>query len=503
LNSPGSSQARKSQGRLAELEKAGINALPYNPEELLRRTATLYAQNEFALAMQTLQAIPLEGQPETFIARVDLRAGLIRYRQRKYKEAEKHLTRATAATVPGVRSEARFWLAKCLERLEQHERALTLYQELAGEGKRQEFADDATMEAAGMRKSLGNYTEAARIYEQLPKLFPDSRFIARSAWELAWCRYLAGEYATAALSFKALLKDETVREKATYWLARTLESSGSSDAANWYRTLQDDYPSGFYATWHREQRGLKDQRESLGRRNALAELPQISGFEKSRLLASLGMLEESRNEITAARKKLGEKNAPFPGMARLYLENSDYGSAINLFLQNRPVKWDSVSLPLWTAGYPLVFNETVSRYSSSNQLSEAMVFALIRAESAFSPAVRSHAGAVGLMQLMPDTAKATAREKGIFNPLRLTIPEYNIKLGTKHLRELLKGYDGDAIYAIAAYNAGAAAVERWRKNMKGLKKDEFIENIPYQETRDYVKKVYASAAIYRQLYGLK
>jgi|SRR5450631_2216808 len=68
---------------------------------------------------------------------------------------------------------------------------------------------------------------------------------------------------------------------------------------------------------------------------------------------------------------------------------------------------------------------------------------------------------------------------------------------------LINEYDGDEVYSIAAYNAGAAAVDRWRKNLKGLKKDEFIESIPYQETRDYVKKVYASAAIYRQLYGLR
>ena len=107
------------------------------------------------------------------------------------------------------------------------------------------------------------------------------------------------------------------------------------------------------------------------------------------------------------------------------------------------------------------------------------------------------------MQLMPATAKATAREKGTFDPQRLTIPEYNIKLGTRHFGDLVKDYNGDVIYSIAAYNAGATAVDRWRKNSKGLKMDEFIESIPYQETRDYVKKVFSSAATYRQLYGLK
>ncbi|HEY4744345.1 MAG TPA: transglycosylase SLT domain-containing protein [Desulfuromonadaceae bacterium] len=503
LNNPAAPQAKRAQERLRELEKAGIKAAAYTPDELLQRSTALYAQNEFTQSLQTLQSIPLDGRSDAFVARVDLRTGLNRYRQRNYKQAEKSLAKAAACTVPAIRSEARFWLAKTLERQEQYERAFALYMELANEGKRQEFADDALMEAAGLRKSLGSFAESVRICDLVVKSYPGSRFAGRAAWEAAWCRYLGGDYVHAAEAFKGLLKDEATREKALYWLARSLENAGTPDAASWYRILLEEYPAGFYAAWYREQRGIKDMREALGRRNALTELPLATGFEKPRLLASVGMIDEARSELAAARKKMGDKGAMFPVLARLYLEIGDYGSAITLFLQNRPVKWDSASLPLWAAGYPQAYTGPVSQYAAANELSEALVYALIRAESGFSPAVRSHAGAIGLMQLMPATAKATIRENGDFNPLRLTAPEFNIKVGTRHLRDLLKGYDGDTVYAIAAYNAGAAAVERWRKNMKGLKKDEFIESIPYQETRDYVKKVYASAATYRQLYGLR
>lgn len=504
LNNPVASQAKQTQDRLKELEKAGVIVMAYTPEELLRRASALYVQNEFARSLQTLQSIPLDGQSAAFIARVDLRLGMAQLRMRSYKQAEKCLAKAAACNVAGINAEGRFWLAKSLERLDQNERAFALYMELVGEGKKQDFSDDALMEAAGLRKGGGSYLEAARLYDQLIKGFPDSKFISRASWETAWCRYLAGEYQVAAESFKLLLKDESVREKVLYWLSRALENTGNSgDAAAYYRTLLEEYPSGFYAVWCREQKGLKDEREGLGQRNVQLELPLPAGFEKPRLLASLGMLEEARAEIAAARKKLGDKKGMFPGLARLYLEIGDYSSAIALFLQNRPVKWDKASLPLWSAGYPLTYVAPIGQHAAANTLSEALIYALIRAESGFSPAIKSHAGAIGLMQLMPDTAKATAREKGPFNPQRLTTPEFNIKLGTKHFRDLLKGYDGDTVYAIAAYNAGASAVERWRKNLKGLKKDEFIESIPYQETRDYVKKVYASAATYRQLYGLR
>jgi len=267
--------------------------------------------------------------------------------------------------------------------------------------------------------------------------------------------------------------------------------------------VQEEYPSGFYATWYRESRGIKDSREQIGNRELQidAQLPSI--FDKARLLSALGMLEEARSEMTAARKKAGDKKTLFPGLAKQYLEMTDYSAAINLFLQNRPVQWDTSSLPLWTAGYPMPYKALVTKYAGANNLSEGLMHALMRAESSFSPAVKSPVGAVGLMQLMPATAKETSREKGKFDVSRLVVPEYNIKLGTKHFRDLMKSYDNDVTYSLAAYNAGARAVERWRKNMKGLKKDEFIENIPYQETRDYVKKIHASAAIYRQLYGLR
>lgn len=503
LNNPLAPQAKKGQDRLKELETAGVRVAAYTPEELLRRASALYAQNEYASSLQALHSIPLEGQSAAFVARVDFRAGMNRFRLRNYKQAEKHLAKAAASNVAGIRSEARFWLAKALERQDQTERAFSLYMELVNEGKKQEFADDALMEAAGLRRGQSCYLDASRLFAQMTKNHSDSKYIPRAAWESAWCRYLGGEYAAAAELFKGLLKDEGAREKALYWLARSLENTGNTDAAGYYQTLLNEYPAGFYAAWHREQRGAKDLRETLGQRNALAELPLPAGFEKPRLLASLGLFEEARSEVAAARRKSSDKKVLFPGLARIYLEMEDYGSAIALFMQNRPVKWDRASLPLWTAGYPMAYTGLVAQHTAANTLSEALVYALIRAESSFAPAIRSHAGAIGLMQLMPNTARATLREKGEFNPQRLTQPEFNIRVGTKHFKDLLKGYDNDAVYAIAAYNAGAAAVERWRRNLKGLKKDEFIESIPYQETREYVKKVYASAATYRQLYGLR
>jgi soluble lytic murein transglycosylase len=503
LNNPSSPQARKSQERLKELEKSDVRPATYTVEELLRRASTLFSQNDFSGSLKTVQSIALEGQSAAVISRIDLRAGMAQYKLRNWKLAEKSLLKAVGSPAPGIRSEARFWLARALERQDQHEQASALYMDLAGEGKKQDFSDEALMEVAGLRRGVGSYAEAAKLFEKLVTLHADSRFAARAGWESAWCRYLSGEYAVSAESFRKMLKDESMREKSLYWLARSLERSGNVEATAIFRMLLDEYPAGFYASWHRSQKGLSDQRVPLGQRTALAELPQLAGFEKPRLLASLGLIDEARNEMTAARKKAGENKTMYPGLARIYLEMGDYSSSITVFRLARPVPWDKNSLPLWSAGYPLAYSAPIRQYTTANAISEGLVYALMRAESSFNPVVKSPAGAIGLMQLMPATAKATAREKGAFDPLQLTVPDYNIKLGTRHFRDLMKSYDGDVVYSIAAYNAGSAAVGRWRKNLKGLEKDEFIESIPYQETRDYVKKVYASAATYRQLYGLK
>jgi soluble lytic murein transglycosylase len=504
LNNPTSAQAKQSRERLADLEKSGVKTVGFAPEELFRRASSLYTRNEFTAALKALATIPTEGQPTGFASRVDFRTGMTHYHLRNFMLAEKYFLRATASPVADISSEARFWRAKSLERQDRDAQAYAIYMDLVGEGKKQQFAADALIEAAGLRKNMGSFAEAARLFELLPKSFPESKFGPRATWEAAWCHYLAGDYAVAAEAFKAQLKDDGVREKALYWLARALESTANADAAvYYYRQLLDEYPAGFYATWHRDRQGIADQRQPLGSRNALAELPLLSGFEKPRLLASLGMFEEARAEMAAARKRIGDKKVSFQGLARIYLENGDYGSAIALFLQNRPIKWETASLPLWTAGYPMAYTEQIRQHAAANGLSEGLVFALVRAESSFSPTIKSGAGAIGLMQLMPATARMTAGKNGHFDPQRLVSPDCNLILGTKHLRELLKGFGGDVVYSIAAYNAGATAVERWKNSFKGLKKDEFIENIPYQETREYVKKVYASAATYRQLYGIK
>ena len=189
-------------------------------------------------------------------------------------------------------------------------------------------------------------------------------------------------------------------------------------------------------------------------------------------------------------------------LAKLYLAMEDYRSAMRLYSPRNPAKKTARSSRTWAILYPPAFAESVARNAAANSISENLTFALIRAESSFFPEARSPVGALGLMQLMPATARDTARQMHETVTLpELTIPEVNVRIGTRYLKGLLTRFNGNLVSAVAAYNAGPSPVLRWRKNLSGLREDEFIESIPYGETREYVKRVLAGMEIYRRLYG--
>jgi soluble lytic murein transglycosylase len=152
--------------------------------------------------------------------------------------------------------------------------------------------------------------------------------------------------------------------------------------------------------------------------------------------------------------------------------------------------------------YPRAFGDLVIKYSARAGIEPSLAYAVMRAESSYSPAATSPVGARGLMQLMPQTAAQIMHEKKT-DPEKLYDPELNIKLGTRHLRDLMDLNADNLTAVIASYNAGGTNVNRWLKTFANLNNEEFIESIPFGETRDYVKKVLTTAALYRRLYGIR
>jgi soluble lytic murein transglycosylase len=153
--------------------------------------------------------------------------------------------------------------------------------------------------------------------------------------------------------------------------------------------------------------------------------------------------------------------------------------------------------------YPLGFRETISAESDARRVDPALVAALIRQESNFTPSATSRVGARGLMQIMPDVGRRVASARGypIWDDALLYQPEISIQLGTIHLSSLMARYR-DPARALAAYNAGESRVERWGRKAGASDPELFVERIPYVETRDYVRIVLRNDEFYRRLYGL-
>jgi soluble lytic murein transglycosylase len=163
---------------------------------------------------------------------------------------------------------------------------------------------------------------------------------------------------------------------------------------------------------------------------------------------------------------------------------------------------EGLGLAKWKLSYPRAFPHIVSKNAKANQLPDALQLAIMREESAFSPRIESFANAIGLTQMLVKTAKRFANGANVTREV-LFDPARNVELGARFLGFLYKRFDGAAPLAIASYNAGEGAVDRWLNERGALAMDEFMETIPYDETRNYTKRVLSSYFTYAWLYGDK
>jgi len=150
--------------------------------------------------------------------------------------------------------------------------------------------------------------------------------------------------------------------------------------------------------------------------------------------------------------------------------------------------------------FPLEYWPLIKKYSDAHEMDPYLITALVAQESTFTADVRSSANAVGLMQLIPGTARRYAAKLGIrySNSVR-TQAETNIRLGMRYFKDLMNRF-GAAHFALASYNAGEGRIARWIKERPGFAQDEFIDDIPYLETQNYVKRILGTADDYRRLY---
>ncbi len=502
LNYPASTVAAKAGEDLARIAGKGDKVAPFSPSELFRQGTILFDLGKYDRAIKTFDAarrqIPEQG--DELLTRLQFKTGQALFKSRHYKDAEQVFSELLTKNLKKETSDdVRFWLARTGAKMGKDEEAFNTYMKLAESSPKSTLADDALLEAALIRKQQQKWDAALPLLQKSLLLYPNANQSKYVIWEIAWGSYLSRDFKTAADYFLKLTGMDSMREKALYWRGRALIAAGDPKGAQeCFSDLLNEYPLGYYALTYKNMAGIKEADITPPARNLAESLPLPAGFERVKALITLGFYDEAKKELSGVKKQKLQQ-----GIARLYLEMGNYNSAIHLFRRERLRKYDKENSLLWGINYPLAFQEYVAKNAAANNLQESLIYSIIRAESTFSPTALSPAGAVGLMQLMPSTAAAVGKVgSAAFDANRLTRPETNIRLGARHLKGLLTLHNGNLVLAIASYNAGSGNVGRWLKRFGDLPQEEFIESIPFGETREYVKKVLAGIGIYQRFYNL-
>jgi soluble lytic murein transglycosylase len=401
--------------------------------------------------------------------------------------------------------------------------------ELRQFGPASPWLEQALFSAGNMYLLKRDYDRAIDYFRELQERFPNGGRASYAHWKAAWLTFRQGRTDEARQGFEnqiALYPDSAEIPAALYWRARLAEEEGNPAMARaFYQKLSDRFRNYYYAEFGRQRlKGLPSgggpteappQYALLDRVSSLSTAGKITAtdppddnlrVERARLLSNGGLVDMAVRELQAAASQEGGTWAP-PEMARVYQDGGRYDRGIEIMKRTTPnyfaVDIPDLPRPYWEALFPKAYWTDLRKYSLLNGLDPYLVASLIRQESEFNALALSRANAVGLMQLLPKTGKTVAKQvklKG-YNAPQLYTPAVNLELGTRYFKEMVDKYNGQFEYALAAYNAGTDRVGDWLAQGHYRDPQEFVESIPFTETREYVQAILRNANVYRQLYG--
>ena len=400
-----------------------------------------------------------------------------------------------------------FYLERIALQRNREGEALALARELIRSYPQSSLAPRSLYAIAEVREDKGALGPALGLYREAGERFPETRWGQRALWSVGWVQYRGKQWRAARDEWLRVAHGDgsDVAPAAHYWAARAAESMGRADlAGEEYRRLSALYPDSYYG-----QRAAARLNAPLRATViALPEIPpgELQWYDRYRELDLLAQIEDTTSELAVAAEKAPTKYRATVGalLSQRYAQQGDVGRGIAMAEQMRDLIGGARSgmpLILWQALYPQAFWESITKAAARTGADPYLVAGVIREESRFDPQAVSPANAYGLMQLLPGTARGAARLTGVPGPgiQGLFDPQTNILLGSAVLQELWTRYNRVDL-ALAAYNAGPGAVGQWQARRGGLDPEAFVEEIPYLETRNYVKTVMQSAGMYKWLY---
>jgi soluble lytic murein transglycosylase len=389
------------------------------------------------------------------------------------------------------------------------------------------WLEQALLSSANLHLVHHEYVQALDAFREAQQRFPNGPRASYVHWKAAWLTLRQGRNEDAKKAFEeqvAMYPSGAETPAALYWRARLAEEDNQLVMARaFYEKLSDRYRNFYYAELARQRMkrlpaapeaavteyALLDRVPPLNNSGRItdSEPPQDDlHVQKAELLGNGGLVDFAVRELQAAATVEGGSWA-LAETAQLYTETGHYDRAIEYMKHSAPNYFalDIPDLPrkYWEALFPKPFWSDLKKHSDANGLDPYLVASLIRQESEFNPNAVSRANAVGLMQLLPKTGKLVAKEVQLkrYNASQLYTPAVNLQLGTRYFRGMVDKFGGSFEYALAAYNAGSDRVDEWLAQGKYRDPQEFVESIPFTETREYVQAILRNASVYKQLYG--
>ena len=380
-------------------------------------------------------------------------------------------------------------------------------------------APEALVAKAQYLKALNSPKSATYALQTLITDYKHSEAAAEYRWDVASKKAKAGDYANAwqwAAPIVVNNPDSKLAPKAGFWIAKwAIKLNRPQAATTAYKSVLTRFPRSYYA-WRSAVALGWDVGDFTTVRNKVpqvvktAKITPPGGSETFKQLYNLGLEEEAWTQFQTEigdRTEFNVADGFTKGLLDLYRGKNLRGINQISFLSdtNSPEdkqQWQQLrqTPEYWQALYPFPYEDIILKWSKHRQLNPLLVTSLIRQESRFEKEIESSAGAMGLMQVIPPTAKTAAKNIGL-SSYSMTNPEDNVNIGTYYLDFTHKKYGNNSMLAVASYNAGPNAVAKWIKRY-GLKDaDEFVEKIPYRETKGYVESVFENYWNYMLVYN--
>src|ERR1700733_5573507 len=515
-------------GEASEAEAALTRYPSLPPDALFAHGAKLEAGGDYTRAGKELTALLPRLSGENFDqARVLI--GAAAYSDRENESAYKYLT-SFQASAPNAEAERLYYLLECQRRLNRLDEMNATLEKLAQSYAQSHWRLEALVAVGNYYVAHDQPDSAQPLYRTCFEGFPSEPQSAACHWKVTWSTYLHDP-----AQAEGMLREHLTRygasdqaSPALYYLGRIAESKSDWAAARaYYDAVNSYYPNYYYAIEARERlqtAPLLTVSPSTTTAQFLSAIQIVNRrapesfdptpltkqrIERAHLLDVAGLDDLSEAELRFGAKVDGQPQVIAIELADLATQRDAPDQGIRYIKHYAPgylsMSLDAAPDKFWRLAFPLPYRKSLEEYCRAQMLDPYLMAALIRQESEFNPNAISRANARGLAQVMPATGRQLSRKLGMprFRTAMLFTPDTNLKLSTYYLKQLSDELQGKWEATLASYNAGKSHVTTWLAAANYREPAEFVESIPFNETRVYVQSVLRNAEVYRKLYGQK